>query len=334
MTFSNSVWMVDGNQITGVFARLMQQSTWGNNSGVMSSNDLYVAANSTPNSGIQIATGCCVINGSEVTYQGSYFGENIGTDTSITISPTGASPRSDMIVARAEDWTFSGSPWTKPGNSQVVFPRVISSVSSGATTPPGGNGSCIPLARIDIPASTSTITNAMITDLRYMVQPRSQPNLYMLDGNANGTGTVGNGTVGVYQTFPSSASFAVAVPSWAVALRVDATWGNIMYSHKGTSGVGNASIAFRVTLGSYVSSVSNFTTNFSGGDTIGGRHTINLASGNTYTFAIPAAMRGTTQTMTMQAAGNTGYNGYMAADTASTFRMDYSFYEASLAPGL
>jgi hypothetical protein len=333
MTFSNSVWMVDGNQITGVFARLMQQSTWGNNQGVMNIGDMYVSANSTPNSGVNIASGSCVVNGSEVANQGSYFGENVGTDNSLTIASTGSTARSDMIVARAEDWTFSGSPWTKPGNSQVIFPRVISNVGSGVLVPPGGSGSCIPLARIDVPSSTSAITQGMITDLRYMVTPRSQPNNYMLDGVANGGGTVGNGTTGVYQTFPSSAVFSVNIPVWAVAIHVDATWTNLMYSQKGTTGVGNAGISFRVILGTYVSGVCQFATNFAGGDAVGGRHTIKLNVGNSTTFAIPAAMRGTTQNMTAQAAPLSGFNGRMTSDSASMVSLDWKFYEATLTPG-
>ena len=333
MTFSNSVWMVDGNQVTGVFARLMQQSTWANNQRVMNIGDMYVSANTTPNSGINIAAGSCVVNGIEVANQGSYFGENVGTDTSLTISSTGTSARSDMIVARAEDWTFSGSPWTKPNNSQVVFPRVISNVGSGVIAAPASAGSCVPLARIDIPANTSAITQGMITDLRYMVQPRTQPYAWMLDGNANGGGTVGNGTAGSFTTFPASGVVAVQIPIWAVAIRLSASWGNVMYSVKGTSGVGNAGIQFRLIMGSYTSPVVNFTTNYAAGDAIGGRHTINLVAGSCTTYAIPLAMRGTTQYLYAQAAPISGYNGRMACDSASTVSVDWQFYESTLTPG-
>ena len=44
-------------------------------------------------------------------------------------------------------------------------------MSSSATTPPAGI-TAIPLARVDVPAGTSNITQAMITDLRYLLNAR------------------------------------------------------------------------------------------------------------------------------------------------------------------
>lgn len=91
----------------------------------------------------------------------------------VAIAATGsAGGRSDLIVAQVEDPNMAGEPWQTPTNPAVgpyIFTRVIPNVPAGTTSlrPLGYSGrSAIVLARVDLPASTGTVTASMITDLR------------------------------------------------------------------------------------------------------------------------------------------------------------------------
>jgi hypothetical protein len=174
MTFQTAVWAVNANQVDAAFARLMLQSATLGAQGVVGHLDCQVNATTpSPTAGIVITPGQVVVLGQEATYQGSYQGFNIGNDTTLSIAATGGAIRSDMVVIRAEDPTWSGSPWGNPASGQILFPRVISGVAAGSVVPPAGQ-SCIPLARIDMPASTSTSSPTSTTSAR-CASRRSRP---------------------------------------------------------------------------------------------------------------------------------------------------------------
>src|SRR4051794_40333615 len=81
-----------------------------------------------------------------------------------------------MVVLRVEDPEYEGS--LDPAADQIEYFQIISGVSSTATTIPDSR-TAIPLARIDIPASTSIITSAMITDLRFIANARRDRQLLL-----------------------------------------------------------------------------------------------------------------------------------------------------------
>ncbi|KPC94696.1 hypothetical protein ADL27_13100, partial [Streptomyces sp. NRRL F-6602] len=138
------------------------------NQGVTTGLDLKVSALATPGAGVQISDGSATITGKVSPVQGSYNSYNIGTDT-VSVAATGSTARSDMLILRVEDPEYEGT--RNPATDPIVFWQVVTNVSSSATTVPSGY-SAIPLARVDIPANTATITNAMITDLRQVTNPR------------------------------------------------------------------------------------------------------------------------------------------------------------------
>lgn len=165
MAFQPAPWVIDGATTDAIIARLQLQAGTRSQSGVIGATDLQVTALPVPGQQVQIASGGLVAVGQEAQWQGSYFAYNVGT-ISLTIQPTGATARSDLIVARIEDPTVSGSPWShNPATDPLVYAVVLSGVSSTATAmPPGQTG--VPLARIDLPANTSAVTQAMIHNLR------------------------------------------------------------------------------------------------------------------------------------------------------------------------
>jgi hypothetical protein len=229
MTFQTPAFAVDGNAESGNFLRLMLQSSSQGAQGVIGALDLVVGPTTpTATAGIVIQPGAMLILGVETPYQGTYYAYNVGTDTTLSIAATGGSARSDMIVARVEDPTWSGTPWGGPASGQIVFPRVISGVSSSATTMPGGQ-SGIPLARIDMPASTSTVQAAYIHDLRNVAQPQRLMQVIGAQDTTTRNWTVG--TAGVI--WPPAATWSVFIPSWATILQLGSRLRQPVLRHPG-----------------------------------------------------------------------------------------------------
>lgn len=288
MTFQTSVYAVDGNLETANFLRLMLQSATLGSQGVVGHLDCQVTANSPNTSGLNVTSGAVIVAGVETSYQGSYYGYNVGTDSSLSIASTGGSARSDMIVVRAEDPTWSGSPWTGPAAGQILFPRVLSNVGAGATVPPGGY-SCIPLARVDMPASASVVAQSYIHDLRYVCNPQRVMESFVWGGSSPGVNWTVSTTA---HAWPAGATWQVFIPSWATTAVMTWTLADVLYTPAGTdwargflypvfgSSVTSPNLAFPSTLVSV-----------QGGT--GYRHV--LAGGAQAT--IGPSLRGTTQTL-------------------------------------
>lgn len=226
MTFQSLGYAIDGWQQTGQLWRLaFEAATLDTPGGVVAGLDCIVSQTASPSANVSIADGKFVIAGQEVADQGNYYGYNVGADTTVSIAPTTGTPRSDMVVARAEDPTFSGSPWGTAVNSQVIFPRVISGVSSTATQPPAGQ-SAIPLARIDMPATASTVLQSYITDLRQTANPKRQRTILQAAGGASPV----SWTVSTSPTaWPPTATWSVAIPSWATWVKMKWLLVNTVY---------------------------------------------------------------------------------------------------------
>ena len=321
MTFQTAAYAVDGNPESGNFLRLMLQSSTQGAQGVIGAQDLVVGPTTpTATAGIVIQGGACLIAGAETPYQGSYYAYNVGTDTTLSIAATGGTIRSDMIVARAEDPTWSGSPWGNPASGQIVFPRVISNVSAGATTVPGGY-SAIPLARIDMPASTSVVQASYIHDLRGVANPQRLLQVIGAQDTVTHNWTVG--TAGVI--WPPAANWQVAIPVWATILQMnweinDALWVSgwargYVNPFFGTS-VSSPVLAMPQTLVSIPSATGPWRHSIAGG------------------FQVPVAssLRGTTQTLQFKQVTDGTQTGILSVDEGSSYAIVYEFQQlASLA---
>lgn len=217
MTFTDSTYAVDGATITGQLYRLQLHSATYGGKGIVTPTDLEVRELSTPGSSVRILPGGCVIAGDAVAFLGSYFGYNVG-DESVPIAATDSTGgRSDMIIVQAHDPNYSGSPFTEdPAIDRIVYPEVISNVSPSATTTSEVNA--IPLARIDMPVSTATVTQDLITDLRrpLILNPYFQESIQ----HGGAAHTLGSQT-DVFVDFPNSGVTFVDVPSWATRMDVN-----------------------------------------------------------------------------------------------------------------
>ena len=316
MTFQSAVYAVDGNAESGNFLRLMLQSSTAGAQGVVGATDMVVTATTpSPTAGIVIAGGACLVAGIETPYQGSYYGYNVGNDTSLTIGATAGSARSDLVVVRAEDPTWSGSPWGGPASGQILFPRVISGVSSSATAPPGGI-SAIALCRIDMPASVSVVQQSYIHDLRNVSQPQRLMQVIGAQDTTTRNWTVG--TAGV--AWPPGANWQVPVPSWATIMQVnwqinDALWQSgwargYVNPFFGTS-VAAPNLAMPQTLISIPAATGPYRHGIAGG----------------FSIAIPASLRGTTQTLQFKQVTDGSQTGILSVDEGSSYAVVFEFQQ-------
>lgn len=278
--------------------------------GITEGDDLKATQLGTPGSGVQISSGSGVVRGRMATFQGHYSVCNTGAAT-VDIAATGGSGRSDMVILRVEDPEYEGD--LDPEVDEVCYFQVISGVSSSATTIPDGRTG-IPLARIDIPSSTSTITNAMITDIRKVANPRRDRQLYTQSPASIST-QIG-GTSGTYSYFSTSAGWTIAIPTWATTVRIRLDIGGLRMATDVTFGNLRATFGSSLTMQSVV---------IDDNDTGIRRMTALIAD----TLTIPSAYRGTSQLLRAQFAGLPGNVGTLSVDSSSTLIADVEFFEAA-----
>lgn len=278
--------------------------------GVTQGTDLKVTQLSTPGTSVQVSDGSGVIRGRVNAFQGTYSACNVGA-VSVPIASTGGSPRSDMLILRVEDKEYEGN--IDPVTGQVAYFQVISNVSSSATTIPDGRTG-IPLARIDIPASTSTITNAMIKDIRVIANPRRETRL--LTQSPATASTAITGSTLVYSYFSTATGWSIAIPSWATTVRAKIDVAGLRLLVNPFYGVLRATFGASLTLQATTLD-----------DNQSGTRRINSLVADTLT--IPDAYRGTTQLLRLQGAGATGNTGQMQVDAAAMLVAQVEFEEAA-----
>jgi hypothetical protein len=192
----------------------------GGGGGVSAPGDLKVTALGTPGARVQIAPGSITIpNRSPGGAQQSYTGRapNQGF---LDIAPTGSGAgRTDYIVGRVEDPQFA--PWVPYGTTAAkrvgpyIYPRVLAGLSptikrAEQLPAPYNTQSIEILARVTLPPSTATVTNAHITDLRRMPQPKNHRGL------ERATVTVEDAMVQEPGRIWPDFNPTIPIPSWAV----------------------------------------------------------------------------------------------------------------------
>jgi hypothetical protein len=279
--------------------------------GITQGDDLKVAQRATPGGGVLVGDGSAVVRGRANTFQGSYAACNIGS-VDVTVAATGSGGgRSDMLILRVEDPEYEGT--VNPATGQVAYFQIISGVSSSATAIPDGRTG-IPLARIDIPVSTSTITNAMIVDLRKCANPRRQRRMYTHSPSGD-SALIGASTT--YSYFSTEPGQSISVPDWATTARIRVDVCPLRYSV--ADYFGNLSATFGASL----------TLQTTGLDDNQGAGIRKIPAICADTLTVPSAYRGTTQLLRAQANGNSGNAGRINVTSSTTFVYDVEFEEAA-----
>ncbi|MFB6665961.1 hypothetical protein [Streptomyces parvus] len=301
--------LTDGATHSAEQFRAMVQDLARGAEGITEGTDLKVTQLGTPGTSVQVASGSGVVRGRVNAFQGSYAVRNQGSDT-VPIASTGGSPRSDMVILRVEDPQYEGA--LNPEVDNINYFQVISNVSSSATAIPDGRTG-IPLARIDIPASTSTITNAMIKDIRKVANPRRETRQITQSPASQSTAITGSSSV--YSYFSTAAGWTIAIPSWATTARIRLDIAGMRIT------TGNLYGAVRATLG------ASTTLQLTVIDDNQGAVVRRLSTLIADTITITDAYRGTSQLLRAQAAGGSGNAAQIYVDGSTTLVAQVEFEE-------
>lgn len=310
MAFDKTPWAIDGGaRHFADVARLLAYASTSGAEGIVDPTSLAVRAQSTPNGTVAVRPGAALIlNRYAGGNQQTYVVRN-PSSTNVTIPATGASGgRTDAIVARVLDPQYEGPTPADPVNFQYGFPERISGVPSSLTDV-GQLGLTYPavlLARINIPASTGTITNGMITDLREVAIPLSDTVL-----RSRATVTAGEEVLNAIREggewFPNAGGEQlIKIPKYATRAIISAEWLMIQ------EGIGNAYGDCWVEFGpgaggSGGTQDRQFATQrfrWNSANTSDTKSNTWKASDDVY---IPASLRGTTQPFIMKAKLSSNY---------------------------
>lgn len=223
----SAVWAVDGS--FGTSAERARELAWiatGGQTGVIGPGSLRVRAVSTPGSNVRIFPGGFAIQatpGGSIGYTSapwqSYMRALYQT-TNVPIRATGSSGgRTDVVGIVIDDPNFEGNAdsvnW---GTHQFFRPHVVENAPAGASRPEyfaSLQRPFLPLARVNIPASTATITNSMITDLRFLAVSRESQVAFVAAVGQTRNLQSGSGWQDLEQ-------FAVLqIPQWATHMKLD-----------------------------------------------------------------------------------------------------------------
>jgi hypothetical protein len=204
-----------------VFRQALYAATAGRQ-GVSAPGDLKVTPLDVPGAGVKIAAGGGTILNRVATQQ-SYGVRNPVADVdSIQVPPSGsAGRRSHLIVCRVDNPYVDGNaqaptdPVHGPFNEFDIIPDVPAGTRLIRDLAQYKGLSAIELARIDLPASTGTVTAATIVDLRQLTSPRETTETFSDLGVNTATLSATSGTI-----FPPFRP-TVVVPDWATYVRVE-----------------------------------------------------------------------------------------------------------------
>lgn len=304
-------------------------AAFGGREGIVDPKACEVRELSVPGSSVRVFPGTAAIrNRADGLLDEMYVGRLPSEDTVAIAATDSTGGRSDLIVARVENPFITSEPWPDPSDPTVgpyIFTRVISNVNPSTTTVEelGLGYSAIPLARIDIPASTATITQAMITDLRSMSQVQQQRDSIIVAPTATEQLAASS-----FTDWPSAATLTVDVPEWATHCRTLAILGGVVIGGSGNNGgagwtaIGNV----RLELAGASSTVNTQATKFNF-STTSGWDRLTFMGGSPAT-PIAAGNRGKTATLKIQGEKTSGSATDLKVDTASMVSLEVEFYTA------
>lgn len=218
------VWAVRDGLGTVEGARRNTNASTSGATGITRPNDLEVRALDVPGTAVQIMPGSgTIVNQYPGAVNESYSVANDAADGDaiVPVPATGSTgPATRYVVVRVDDPQFGGQVPADPATATFCRPVLLDSLANVPYP-------ILPLARIDQPASTGTITSDLIHDLRTMAVARSWRRLlsYALF-TADGDVLAATGADGEY--WPSVVGrWDIPVPEWATRMNIKADWGSV-----------------------------------------------------------------------------------------------------------
>lgn len=317
MSWDSVPWFVGGGAThSPEVARLLAYAAVGGAEGIVGPSDLKVAPLSVPGTSVRVLSGAALIlNRATGGAQQTYVARNPTVDT-VPIALTGSSGgRSDLIVAQIEDPNMPGEPWQVPSDPAAgpyVFTRVIPNVPAGTLRlqdVPGYAGrSAITLARVDLPASTGTVTASMITDVRRLARPRTWRSTVSLSASGGNLASTASEVKWPAETYD------VDVPTWATRVVGQVTITGI------TQAAGSVETQHRLRFGP---TLAGQTTYFASTETQGARQALTVP----IDLVVPADLRGKRVNALVLSRRRSGAASFAATSGSVNITYDLQFEE-------
>jgi hypothetical protein len=295
----------------------------GGNEGPVAAGDCAVVPLSTPAGGVIIrAGGLGILNRFPGGTGQAYYARN-DADHQVTIGPTSGAGRTDLVAVIVEDPQYAGQPAPAdaangPYVRVVVYTGVAGTVTRLSEVAPNQSGYA--LARVTLPAATSAVQASHITDLRSIPNPKTFPITKILN-LPDGADTVL--TSASYTRFPVGASWAIPVPKWAVKANLELYASGVRVGNDATA-TGNWTGRARLKLGTLVTADTELNPAPPDANRLD-TFSYMAAAGD---LTVPAAIRGTTQTLEAQALRLvTGSGVTVAEGYGTTIVAKVTFYE-------
>lgn len=205
---------VDGGMVPAAMARRATYALSSGANGIVRPHDLKVSALPTPGTGVQIVRGSALARRRTTgAFESETYVISMDSDFNLSVPGTGGTGRTDYIIARVNDWHFTGDAPPADPTTALYWEFARVSTLTGISYP------YVPLARLVIPANRTSITNVMITDLREVALPRRKmemgfhyPNTWVaITGSA----------------FQTIGSITLNIPEWATHMTVKADFASM-----------------------------------------------------------------------------------------------------------
>lgn len=322
-------WVVGGGaEHSPEVARLLAYVASSSAEGIVTSGDLKVSALPVAAESIRVAPGAALIrNRFAGGGQQTYAVRNTAAHDAPVVATDSGGGRSDLVVARIHDPQYAGEIPTDPTDYQYVRTEVIQGVPSGTTSALDLNLGypAIALARLDIPASTATITDSMIADLREVAQPRTKRHLFTYALTAEDEPDWLNWPTGAPpdgEAWPNY-FWHVDIPEWAQRVRIRAFWAQVRVEQKTPNNYGHLWVRIGTVANGFSSQHVNWDIATTGGIT---RQAWMVADDR----SVPSAFRGTRQQVYLRGYLNNDNGNVPKLDMQSAISVDLEFYETAV----
>lgn len=251
-------WMIGGGVEHSVeSARLVAHVASRAQEGVLTPTDLLVRALEAPGPGVRINPGAAAMlnRAGGLIIPGQSYLARLPVQDTVQIAPTGATARTDMIIARIKDPFQAGTPFNPPSEADLqttdyVETFVVSNVGTATDAAALNLGyPAITLATVQMPANSTNVIQSWVTDRRRLYSAQTS-----IDKAVVRAGTRRDLTATAYGLWPLDlpALTAFTVPWWANYASVSVILGNVGMGAQGNNGgagwtaTGNLRFALRV----------------------------------------------------------------------------------------
>jgi hypothetical protein len=316
-------WFVGGEaEHSASVARMVAWAATSGARGIILPTDMQVKALPVPGTAVQVWPGGAVMPNDYPGGNRESYMVNNESASDVPIAATSSSgPAVKYVIIRIDDPEFDGPTPADPVNGPYTRFAVVTSISNLEYPH-------VVLARINQPASTGTITQAMITDLRKVANPRKEPAMFThnMTGGQDDLLDATSAYPAGGETWPEATETAwgtIDIPTWATRMKVKMTWAGVRFPGGDAWGYTWIQVAATANPNHFVTQATTWDSTG-----VGGVHRQVLIAADDK--AIPAALRGTSQKIYPRANVNGGAAGARPKlDATSAIILEVEFYEAA-----